>query len=284
MVKGEAVGHVVVTGASTGIGRTTALHLDSLGMTVHAGVRKRADADELATVGSERLRPLKIDVTEPDEIAAAAEQVRATCGSEGLRGLVNNAGVAVPGPIEFIPMADFRNQIEVNLIGQVAVTQAFMPLLRAGAGRVVNITSIGGRIAFPFMGAYHAAKFGLEATSDALRRELQPWGIHVAVIEPGSVATAIWERGEATADRVRGEMPPPAEDFYGETLDRYAGVLKKTAERGVDPAEVAKAVEHAITSSRPKTRYLVGTDAKIQARVAKYLPDRWFDRLVARSI
>lgn len=277
-------GHVVVTGASTGIGRATALHLDGLGFHVHAGVRRSEDGATLAAEGSGRLAPLIVDVTDPAAIAAAAESVAAATGPDGLAGLVNNAGIAIAGPLEVLPIDDFRHQIEVNLIGHVAVTQAFLPLLRPAKGRIVNVTSVGGRIAFPFMGAYHAAKFGLEAVSDSLRRELRGWGMHVAVIEPGSVATAIWERGEEIAAKLREQMSPEGEALYGAALDEYQQVLERTAERGIEPIKVAEAIEHALTSSRPKTRYLVGLDAAVQARLAKVLPDRAFDAIVARAI
>jgi len=276
--------HIVVTGASTGIGRATALHLDELGFSVHAGVRKPADAERLAADASERFSVVIVDVTDSASIATAVAAVERAAGGSGLAGLVNNAGIAVPGPLEFLPIEDFRRQIEVNLTGHVAVTQAFLPQLRTAKGRIVNVTSIGGLIAFPFMGAYHASKFALEAVTDALRRELRPWGIHVAAIEPGSVATDIWERGQKQADEIRESMPAEGERLYGVALDDYQTVLDKTAERGIEPRKVAQAIEHALTSRRPKTRYLVGTDASIQARIEKLLPDRVFDAIVARSI
>ena len=274
----------MVTGASTGIGRATALHLDELGFSVHAGVRKPADAERLAADASERFSVVIVDVTDSASIATAVAAVERAAGGSGLAGLVNNAGIAVPGPLEFLPIEDFRRQIEVNLTGHVAVTQAFLPQLRTAKGRIVNVTSIGGLIAFPFMGAYHASKFALEAVTDALRRELRPWGIHVAAIEPGSVATDIWERGQKQADEIRESMPAEGERLYGVALDDYQTVLDKTAERGIEPRKVAQAIEHALTSRRPKTRYLVGTDASIQARIEKLLPDRVFDAIVARSI
>ncbi len=275
---------MVVTGASTGIGRATALHLDELGFSVHAGVRKTADAERLTADASDRLSTVIVDVTDSESIAKTAAGVERAVGAAGLAGLVNNAGIAVPGPLEFLPIDDFRRQLEVNLTGHVAVTQALMPQIRAAKGRIVNVTSIGGLIAFPFMGAYHASKFALEAVTDALRRELRPWGIHVAAIEPGSVATEIWERGQNQADQIREAMPAEGERLYGVALDDYQEVLDKTAERGIEPRKVAEAIEHALTSRRPKTRYLVGTDASIQARIEKLLPDRVFDAIVARSI
>jgi NAD(P)-dependent dehydrogenase (short-subunit alcohol dehydrogenase family) len=276
--------HVVVTGASTGIGRAAALHLESLGFVVHAGVRRDADAEGLAREAGAGLRPLLVDVTDAQQVTAAAGAVAEAAGSAGLWGLVNNAGVAVPGPLEFLPLDDWRRQLEVNLTGQVLVTQALLGPVRAARGRIVNVTSIGGLIAFPFMAAYHAAKFGLEAVTDSLRRELRPWGIHVCAVEPGSVATKIWERGQETSERVRAELPAEADQLYGPALDSYQAVARKTGERGIDPIEVARVIEHALTARRPHTRYLVGRDAKLQARLAKILPDRLLDAIIAREM
>mgnify|MGYP005812392829 CR=1 FL=1 len=197
---------VLVTGASTGIGRATALRLDAAGWRVFAGVRREEDAEALRAAGSERLVPLTLDVTDADHLAAAAARVEAA--GEGLDGLVNNAGVAIPAPLETIPIEDLRRQIEVNLIAQVAVTQALLPELRRARGRIVFIASIGGRIAFPLNGPYHAAKFGIEAVGDVFRQELRPWGLRVSIVEPGSIATPIWERGTTTAEAVQERAGP----------------------------------------------------------------------------
>jgi NAD(P)-dependent dehydrogenase (short-subunit alcohol dehydrogenase family) len=271
---------VLVTGASTGIGRATALRLDAAGWRVFAGVRREEDAESLAGSSSERLMPLILDVTEAGQIAAAAERVAGEAGG-GLDGLVNNAGVAVPGPLETLPIEDFRRQIEVNLTGQVAVTQAMLPSIRAARGRIVFISSIGGRIAFPLTGAYHAAKFGIEAVGDVFRQELRPWGIKVSIVEPGSIDTPIWERGERAADEL-GERSPGREELYGGVVERYREVVRQTAERGIAPGKVAAAIEHALADGRPRSRYLVGIDAKAQARLKPILPTAVFDRVVAR--
>lgn len=272
----------MVTGASTGIGRATALRLDAGGWRVFAGVRKEADADSLRAAGSERLTPLTLDVTEPVQIAAAAELVSRETDGGGLNGLVNNAGIAVPGPLEALPIDDFRRQIEVNLTAHVAVTQAMLPALRAASGRIVFVTSIGGRMAFPMFGAYHAAKFGLEAVGDVFRQELRPWGIEVAVVEPGSIATPIWERGEQEAEAFVASASEEHEELYGESIAAYREVARKTGARGIPPERVAKAIEHALDARRPRTRYLVGLDAKAQARLKAILPTRAVDRLIAR--
>ena len=182
---------VLVTGASSGIGEATALRLARAGWRVLAGVRASADAERLRAAAGERLEPVTIDVTEPATIAAAAEGL----GDEPLHGLVNNAGTALAMPLEFLPLDQFRRQLEVNLVGQVAVTQAVLPNLRSARGRIVNVGSIAGRSSLPFLGAYAASKHGLEAVTDALRVELRPFGITVTIVEPGTIATPIWRKG-----------------------------------------------------------------------------------------
>jgi NAD(P)-dependent dehydrogenase (short-subunit alcohol dehydrogenase family) len=268
---------VLITGASTGIGRAAVLRLDAAGWRVLAGVRREEDADSLRAAGSERLAPLLLDVTEPEQIAAAA--AIAAAEPDGLAGLVNNAGLAIPGPLETLPIDEFRRQIEVNLVAQVAVTQAMLPSVRRAHGRVVFISSIGGRMAFPFTGAYHAAKFGIEAVGDVFRQELRPWGIRVAIVEPGSIDTPIWERGERAAD---AHADPRRESLYGQAIERYREVVRQTAERGISPERVAARIEHALSAQRPRTRYLVGIDAKVQARVRPLVPTPVWDRIVAR--
>jgi NAD(P)-dependent dehydrogenase (short-subunit alcohol dehydrogenase family) len=271
----------LLTGASTGIGRATALRLDAAGWRVFAGVRREEDAQSLRDAASANLEPLILDVTDPDQIAAAAARVGA--GPGGLDGLVNNAGVAIPSPLETIPIEDFRRQIEINLTAHVAVTQALAPALRQARGRIVFISSIGGLIAFPLTGAYHAAKFGIEAVGDVFRQELRPWGIEVTIVEPGSIDTPIWNRGEQTADEI-GARSPQREALYGQAIESYRKVIKATAERGIPPEKVARTIEHALTAKRPRTRYLVGIDAKLQARLRHVIPTRVFDRIVARMM
>jgi NAD(P)-dependent dehydrogenase (short-subunit alcohol dehydrogenase family) len=275
---------VVVTGASSGIGRACALHLDSLGFRVFAGVRKEADAEALRAEGSERLEPLSVDVADQGSIDAAAERVSGELGESGLAGLVNNAGISVVGPLEFIPIDELRRQLEVNLIGQVAVTQALMPELRKAPGRIVFISSIGGRLASPFMTPYNASKWAIEATADALRLELRPWDIEVVLVEPGSIDTRIWEKGQAQADEIEGGMGERGRELYGRQIAAAREAARQTAAAGIPPERVAEVVGQALTADRPRTRYLVGRDAKIAARVRKVLPDRVFDRLLARQL
>src|SRR5919109_1586684 len=195
---GNASGAVVVTGASTGIGRATALYLDRKGYRVFAGVRKQADAKSLSDAGSDRLTPITIDVTKQRSITAARQQVERAVGDGGMAGLVNNAGVGGRGPIETMPLEDFRDVLEVNLVGQLAVTQAFLPLIRKAKGTVVFVASIGGRVASPFMSPYNTSKFGVEALGESLRHEVKPWDIDVVIVEPGSIDTDIWAKGEET--------------------------------------------------------------------------------------
>jgi NAD(P)-dependent dehydrogenase (short-subunit alcohol dehydrogenase family) len=278
-------GAVVVTGASTGIGRACALDLDEQGYRVFAGVRRQADAASLKKEASERLTPITLDVTKPRSIQAAKQRVQRAVGKEGLAGLVNNAGVGGGGPIEFIEIGDFRDTIEVNLIGQVAVTQAFLPQLRKAQGTVVFIASIGGRVASPFMSPYNASKFGIEAVGDSLRREVKPWGIDVVVVEPGSIATQIWAKGAETLKRDTKKLPAAARRLYGPQLKSFGkAFLEDTAGKGIPPERVAAIVHRAIASKRPKPRYLVGADAKIGARVHAALPARAFDRIVRRRM
>jgi len=274
----------LITGASTGIGRATALRLDGEGWRVFAGVRRKEDGVSLQTVASKRLAPVQLDVTEPEQIAAAIERIGSQVDPAGLDGLVNNAGVAVMGPLETLPIEDFRRQIEVNLTAQVAVTQAALPLIRTSRGRVVFVSSIGGRTALPFGGPYHASKFGIEAVTDCLRQELRPWGIEVAAIEPGSIDTPIWERGESAADAIAARAPRSQQELYGEAIENFRGAVRRTAERGIAPEKVAAAISHALSARRPRARYLVGADARGQALAWSLLPTRLRDRLVARTM
>jgi NAD(P)-dependent dehydrogenase (short-subunit alcohol dehydrogenase family) len=206
-----ASGTVLVTGASTGIGEAAVLHLKTLGFDTVGAVRRDEDAERLEERG---IRTVRIDVTDGDQIAAARDEL----GDAPLAGLVNNAGIAVAAPIEFLPVESFRQQLEVNLIGQLAVTQAFLPALRRAGGRVVNVSSIGGRVALPFVGPYAGSKFALEALSDSLRRELRPWGIEVSVIEPGSIATPMWDKGVDESQQIVDGLPPEGRELYGEAI------------------------------------------------------------------
>jgi NAD(P)-dependent dehydrogenase (short-subunit alcohol dehydrogenase family) len=273
-----ADGTVLVTGASTGIGEATALHLKELGFDSVAAVRREDDAQRLRRQG---LRTVRIDVTDPASIAAAQSEL----GDGPLAGLVNNAGIAVAGPLEFLPLDQLRLQLEINLVGQVAVTQAFLPALRSGQGRIVNVSSIGGRVALPLVGAYNASKFGIEAITDSLRRELYLQGVDVIAVEPGGVRTPIWRKGNELADEIMDRMPPEVERLYGRLIE---GLRRQTVrieqKTGLEPRAVAEVIGRALTAKRPRTRYLVGTDAKIRAALATLLPDRLMDRMILRTL
>jgi len=274
---------VVVTGASTGIGRAAVLRLDGLGLRVFAGVRKEDDARSLAEDAGSGLEPLHLDVTNEASISAAAETVRSRLDGARLLGVVNNAGIAIGGPAEFVPIAEWHRQLEVNVLGPVAVTQHFLPLLREHRGRIVNISSIGGRFSQPFLAPYVASKHALEAISDALRIELRPWGIDVVLIEPGSIATPLWDKGLSAADELVSTAPKGLGELYGRATDVMTTVARREARRGVPPQRVADAIVEALMSRRPRTRYLVGMDARGMAMVRRMLPDRWRDEIIFRA-
>jgi NAD(P)-dependent dehydrogenase (short-subunit alcohol dehydrogenase family) len=273
-----ASGTVLVTGASTGIGEATVLHLRELGFEPLAGVRSDEDAERLAR---SQIRSVRLDVTDAGQI----EAVRTELGEAALAGLVNNAGIAVASPIEFLPIDQLRRQLEINLIGQVAVTQALLPALRRGRGRIVNVSSIGGRVALPLLGAYAMSKFGLEAFSDSLRRELRPQGVDVIVVEPGGVKTPIWKKGNALAGELTGDMTPEGERLYGRMIGTMRQETVKIEQvRGMAPREVAELIGTALTASRPRARYVIGKEAKQRAVAAHILPARAMDRLIGRAL
>ena len=265
---------VVITGASSGIGEACALRLARSCFRVYAGVRRLEDAPDGTT-------PLVFDVTDAAAVATAAARVREDAVE--LRGLVNNAGITVPAPLEFLPLDELREQLDVNVIAQLGVTQAFLPMLRDARGRVVNMGSISGRSALPFLGAYAASKFALEALTDSLRVELEPFGMHVSIVEPGTIATPIWRKGGERADAIAQRMPPEVGELYGARIDAFRRAAAARGAQGASPDDVARAVEHALTAERPKARYLVGKDAKLRARVQR-LPTGLRDRLIVRRL
>lgn len=275
---------VLITGASTGIGAACALHLDRLGFLVFAGVRREEDGEALKRMGSDRLVSVLLDVTDESSIQKAHAIVLEQVRSHGLYGLVNNAGIAVAGPLEAVPIPDLRRQLEVNVIGQVAVTQAFLPLIRQARGRIVNMGSIAGRGAIPLMGPYAASKFALEALTDALRLELQQWGIEVSIVEPGAIATPIWEKSRKDAVSLETATRPELRDLYGTLVTAVRTVFEQAVAQAISCDAVSEAVEHALTAVRPKTRYLVGRDAKLRALMIKLLPDRIADKVLTRAL
>lgn len=258
---------VLVTGASTGIGRATALALART-HTVLAGVRRLEDAPPGVT-------PVLLDVTDASQVAALRDL-------PALDALVNNAGIAVTSPLEYLPLDELRRQLEVNVIGQLAVTQAVMPQLRSARGRIVNVSSISGLVVLPLYGPYAASKHALEAFSDALRREQRD--VKVILVEPGAIATPIWDRSIAAADALLAAMPPDAHARYGSLADALRGRAKQLATTGEPPERVAGVIAAALAARRPRSRYIVGRDARISATLARVLPARAFDALVARRL
>lgn len=281
--RSNARGPVVVTGTSTGIGAATAIHLAEKGFQVFAGVRHATDGEALQAQTSVRLTPVRIDITDEPTIASAVDTVDEAVGQRGLAGLVNNAGIVKPAPIEFQPLADFREQLEVNLIAHVAVTQAFLPLIRRGRGRIVNVGSIGGRLVLPIHGAYSASKFGMEALSDALRLELRQWGIPVSLVDPGATDTAIFGKTLAEIDGLEERLGEHGYSLYAEQIAAIRKLVVKTAADTAPALVLAKTIASALTSDKPKTRYLAGKGAKEAAALARSAPDHLKDRAIAKE-
>jgi NAD(P)-dependent dehydrogenase (short-subunit alcohol dehydrogenase family) len=276
--------NVLVTGASSGIGEATVHHLAGLGMRVFAAVRDPADGEALRTqaqaAGS--VVPVVLDVRDEPSVARAFDEVRATVASEGLAGLVNNAGEGVPGPLEMVDLAQLREQLEVNVVGQVAVTQAALPLLRQARGRIVFVGSIGGKVAVQFAGPYHASKYAVEAIGDCLRQELAPDGIAVAIVEPGPISTGIWDKAAERVDDLLARVPEV--DRYRERLLKLRKSLKSADERGRSPDEVAQVIAKALTASSPASRYPVGAAAALASAVKPWVPDKLYDAVVRRTV
>ena len=275
---------VVITGASTGIGAGCAIGCAQQGMTVFAGVRDLRAGEALQAKGGAAIIPIQLDVTDGESIKRAAKTVGQHVGGTGLGGLVNNAGISIGSPLEVIPLAQLRKQLEVNVIGQIAVTQAFLPLLRRARGRIVNMGSIAGRGTIPMMGPYSASKFALEALTDALRLELYPWDIAVSIIEPGAIATPIWEKSLSYASDIEKEVAAGGKQLYETAARQVKEAVQEASKRAIPVDAVVQAVLHALTARRPKTRYLVGTDAKIRAIMAKWLPDRMQDWILKKLL
>lgn len=278
---GVARGAVVITGASSGIGRECSLYLDRRGYRVFAGVRKASDGEALAQAASPRLSPLTIDVTDGRTIAEAASRVEQSLRQVPFVGLVNNAGIGVGGPVEFLTVPEMHRQLDVNLLGPLAVTQAFMPLIRRSRARIVNVSSIGGRVATPFLGPYCASKFALEALSDCMRMELKPFGISVSIVEPGAIKTKMFDKAASSVDEIMRVLPADGLRYYSGDIETMRKLIAMQDRNAVPAERVAKVIEHALTATRPRTRYLVGVDARLMAALHWLLPDRAFDTLLA---
>ena len=275
---------IVVTGASTGIGAATVKELARRGFHVLAGVRREVDADALRGLGIQGIEPCILDITVESDIAAIADRVARDPQRRPLRALVNNAGIAINAPVETLPIAQWRQQFEVNLFGHIAITQALLPALLNSSGTVVNISSVGGKVALPTYGAYAGSKFALEAVSDALRREVGAAGIKVVVIEPGAVKTEIAERGIATSEGLKADMTAAQLARYGEVMDAVMAQARSFNETGVSAEAAAAVIAKAATASRPRTRYTIGRDAAILLQISRFVSDRALDRIVRLNL
>lgn len=277
----EPRGIAVVTGASGGIGGATARELARRGFHVLAGVRRDRHAD---AIRGPRIEPVLLDITNSDHIGALADRVRDDPRGRAVRVLVNNAAVGVNVPIEAYPIDQWRNLFEVNLFGQIAVTQALLPALIDNAGRVVNVSSVGGKVAMATYGPYAGTKFALEAVSDSLRRELAPLGVHVVVVEPGAVVTGMLDRASATAQELASAMTPEQRQRYGVLVHAVAAQAASSAKSGQPAEAAAEVIAKAVLARKPRTRYTVGRDAALITRLARILPDRTLDRLIAAAL
>jgi NAD(P)-dependent dehydrogenase (short-subunit alcohol dehydrogenase family) len=272
---------VLISGCSTGIGRAAAAGLGDRGWRVFATVRRESDEIELA--GLSGVTPVLLDVTDGDSIERAKATVSKATGGR-LGALVNNAGIAIGGALETIPREDLRKILEINVIGQVALTQAFLPLLRPSRGKVVFIGSLGGRVAFPYAGPYHASKFAIEAIGDSLRAELLAQEVSVSIVEPGTIGTPIWSKARAQVDSLRAGLAGEAADLYDEPLRRFQERLSTAEEKGEKPEEVAAAIAEVLEADSPKARYRVGRGVGSLILLRALAPVKYFDRVVRRAV
>lgn len=277
------MGAVLVTGASTGIGAACAVGLARRGHRVFAGVRKSSAGEDLLSQAGSGLTPLVLDVTKPDDIARVAETIEAAVGADGLHGLVNNAGISVNGPLEYLPVDDLRRQFEVNVFGQIAVTQAMLPMLKRARGRVVNIGSTSGFLSGPMMGPYAGSKHAMEALNDALRFELRPFGIHVSILQPGNIKTPIWHKSLAASKPFLDSGPEAMRREYADLISAVQKYAVASEAAGSPTEVVVESVVHALTSPKPKTRYRMGKNARMEKFISR-LPDRWADWIILKSL
>lgn len=275
---------VFITGSSSGIGRASALLLAREGFDVLAGVRRPEDGSKLRTEAGEHLIPVMIDVADAASIAAAAKDVTGKLEERGLDGLVNVAGIGLSGPLEYVTPEDLRRVFEVNVFGQIAVIQAFMPLIRKSRGRIVNMSSVGAHIAIPFGGVLTASKSAFGSLSDALRLELRPFGIRVCAIEPAAIQTPAVEKTLGDVEGVIRRLPPEGARRYGDMLRTFTRRAYAREHNGSDPEVVARAVHHALTARRPRIRYAVGKDSKPLTILPRLLSDHWLDGLRTRFL
>jgi NAD(P)-dependent dehydrogenase (short-subunit alcohol dehydrogenase family) len=284
----KSKGAVLITGAATGIGAQTALHLDKVGFRVFAGVffdeYEQKGGEDLKEKSSGRLTTVPIDVTDADSIAAAAKTVTNAVGEAGLVGLVNVHGIDIPGPLEFYPVKLLQKHFEVNVIGTMALTQAFLPLLRKGKGRVINFGSMNGKMIFPLEGPYCASKAALEAMTDALRIELRPSGIPVSIIEPGFIGTKMLDKSLDAWHKLQRTLPEEAHKRYGPSIDSALKRIDKVKDMGSPPQSVANLIAKALTTKTPKRRYRIGRGARTMILAAKYVPEPILDRAIMKGL
>ncbi len=278
---------IIITGASSGLGNAAAIHLSQLGYRVFAGVRSKSSAAELSALPPRAgaLIPVILDVTDAESIAQAGAHIEEACRDTGLWAVVNNAGVSISAPLECVPVDVMRTQLETNVIGAMAVSQRFLPLLRASKGRIVNVSSGVGNVTPPYLGVYAASQFAKEGMSDALRRELRPLGVHVCVIQPGAVSTPIWGKMAESADRILAAAPPEVANVYRAPFRAFfhANEVRAQASKST-PADYAEAVAAALAAKRPKIRYRVGADAWSSVVARRLVPDRLMDTLIAVGV
>lgn len=267
---------VLVTGAARGIGRATALRLATAGWDVIAGVRRAEDGEPLAETEPHRITAIPLDITDQAQVEALDETLPPT-----LDAVVNNAGVAVTGPLEAVPMSELRRQLEVNVVGQAAVTQAVLPRLRASQGRIVFVSSVSGRVATPFFGPYNASKFALEGMADALRMEIAPWGVRVVLIEPAQTDTDLWRHADRDLDEAVASLSPRHRELYAKHIDGFRKTIPRSQRLAAPVDGVAAAIEKALTTPRPRARYVVGASARAQAALAHLTPTPVLDRVLA---
>ncbi len=275
---------VLISGASTGIGRALSLELARQGCRVFAGVRNPADGEALQSQASAQLTPLILDVSQPDSIASACARVAEQTGGD-LYCLVNNAGVSIGAALEYLPLSEFRQQLEVNLVGQLALTQASLPMLRAINGsRIFFISSVGGRVSMPFNGPYSASKAALISLADTLRLELAPWPIFVTTFVVASVQTPIWQKAAHTAGKILRSLPPEALERYGELQKRAGAYYRDIGEHGMPVDQVVNVISQELKRPHPREMRYVGGYALLIELMARFLPIRWRDALVRRQM
>ncbi|MFG2408108.1 SDR family oxidoreductase [Streptomyces brevispora] len=271
---------VLITGASSGLGEACALHLSRVGFHAVAGVRRPEDGERLRAAATGRLTPVIVDVTDEKSVQAAVHEVNELLGEAGLWGLVNNAGIAVTAPLECVPMEQMRQQLDINVIGLVQMIQGFLPLLRAGAGRIVNVSSGLGNVALPYLGPYAASQFAKEALSDALRRELAPQYIPVVVVQPGAVLTPLWSKMADAGNRALEGAPEPVQELYRHPFLGFMEANETSARASRTTVDdVARVIFRALVTKRPKTRYTIGRDATGSRVLSRLMPDRALDRI-----